>query len=838
MILSRKYLKQFLSPSLARMSTDKWIQMLDQLGLSVAKVETVGHPIAKIVIARVEAFEPHPNADRLRLCKVNDGSTTHDVVCGAHNFEAGDIIVFAKEGAVLPGHFEIKPVTIRGQQSNGMICSKSELSNEPTSASKEALKSLGIWNLSQAGLSSFLQKKLGQSFSRVLDLEDTLIEIEVTPNRGDCLSYLGVARELMAKQGLRPSKNKQMASLWYEPKIRPVRLSALSHRPKLTASNTPVFLLQFWDTPWDSSWETPLEVARLLDRHEIPLIHPLVDLGNFIMLESGQPIHVYDLDKVEGELVVRMSKRSEKGVTLSGDAIKATGQDVVIADEKKLLCVGGIIGMKTAAIDSKTKRFAIEAAHFEPDRIRRTCQALMIQTDSSSRFERGVDPSMPQRALHRYASLLRTHYDLNEIPKTINLGKTSSRYRQVISTSPEEILSLAPGPRPLKARNSLEQLGCVVKAKGKTWQVSPPAHRFDLNDPCDLSEEVARHYGYDRIASNMHLRVNVSKSTQGQVLAQWRRRNALSDRLVSLGYLENVHVNFLSKSEWASKLKYWVNNTAWVSLENPIHQEKSCMAPMLFPHLIEQFLKMVDRSFLMNQIFEIGRTFEQSTKKGVLEETHLALLCSYSGAPDFSLDHHPALSPRPQQQGWAVLKFKATVVAALEELGVSLDRIHFTTVRNQNSQLLHPFVHQEIWCESQKIGFFAELHPDYEVLKKRKHLSCIFGEINLDFTKKIAVSTKAPIIPSIYPGVARDASMRLPQDMSFGGVLQEANRLKPEKCQSIQLIDTYTESSGVQSLTLRLNYEDVTQTLNDKDVNKWQEKFRVSLKHKTNIEYK
>lgn len=221
--------------------------------------------------------------------------------------------------------------------------------------------------------------QLGFSVASVKDLaDDALLDLEITPNRGDCLSYLGIARELGAKSVQGAVK---------------LTTERMPFSAKCTAPDTPVFLLQLWQTPWNPEWKTPQAVANFLQLHDMSLIHPLVDIGNMIMLELGQPIHVYDLDKVQGDLVVRLSKAGEGGKTLSGLDLKLSAQDVVIADDKRVLCVGGVIGMQAAAIDHTTRRFAIEAAHFGMERIRQTCRKLQMTTDASYRFERGVDPT-------------------------------------------------------------------------------------------------------------------------------------------------------------------------------------------------------------------------------------------------------------------------------------------------------------------------------------------------------------------------------------------------------------------------------------------------------------
>ena len=689
--------------------------------------------------------------------------------------------------------------------------------------------------------------QLGLSVSSVQDiLDDTLIEIEITPNRGDCLSYLGIARELMAKRGGTIwKKDKNISTLWYEPKVQPVVARKLPFSPtagqaKCTAPDTPVFLLQLWMTHWNPDWKTPESISQFLALHDISTIHPLVDIGNMIMLESGQPIHVYDLDKVQGSLTVRRSKSGEGGKTLSGLDLKLSGEEVVIADEKKVLCVGGVIGMQAAAIDHSTRRFAIEAAHFGMERIRRTCRKLQVATDASTRFERGVDPTLPARALHRYASLIQQAYGVKEPPANFSLTRPVTRSSYAIQTSAQEILSLIPGPTSTEAQKYLKNLGCGVKgSKAKAWKVVVPTYRFDLKQSCDLSEEVARLHGYHRIPADTHLRVNVIKKSHGQVQAKLRRYYRLCDRLVSLGYLENIHVSFISQTDWEQNLKTIVSAPDWVALENPLNQQRKHLPPCLFPLLIEQFQKSVDQHVLMTRIFEMGKTFvySQGPKALVKEETHIALLTSFSGEHDISHYSHPAAEPKIPYREWPVLAFQQDVISILEELGMNSTDVHFRPSAKAIAPIFHSQVYRELWVQDTYVGFVAQLHPQFDVFKKRKKLNALAAEINLDALSHSVVTLKPLLQPSIYPSVSRDVTVILTSKILHAELMQHVNQLRPELCTRVQLIDTYVEDGGQLSLTFRMHYEDPNKTLSDETVNKWQEKFRLSLLSRCPVKY-
>lgn len=665
-------------------------------------------------------------------------------------------------------------------------------------------------------------EQLGFSVASVKDLgsDETLLDLEITPNRGDCLSYLGVARELGAQ-----SDQKQIT---------------LSGRPpfpaKCVAPDTPVFLLQGWQTPWNPQWKTPQHVARFLQLHDMSSIHPLVDIGNMIMLELGQPIHVYDLDKVQGTLTVRLSKAGEDGKTLSALDLKLTGQEVVIADDKKILCVGGVVGMQAAAIDHTTRRFAIEAAHFGMERTRQTCRKLQITTDASYRFERGVDPTLPMKALHRYASFIQQNYSVQETPKNFSLTRSPHRPWSVINTSAQEILSLVPGPKPTEAQSSLKKVGCVVTSRGKRWQVQVPPHRFDLKLPCDLSEEVARHYGYHRIPMDTHLKVNVIKKSRGVTQSKLRRYYRLSDRLVSLGYLENIHVSFISHAQWAARLEAIVPFADWVALENPLNQQRKHLPPLLFPLLVEQFQKMVDQHVLMSRIFEIGKTF--ICPRQVKEETRLALLTSFSGELGISHYRHPAAEPKVPYHEWPVLSFQQDIVSSLEEMGLSSTQVSFRPSSGPVASIFNSQGYQEIWFQDVQIGFIAQLSPQFDVFKKRKNLHALISEVSLDALQKFSTVLDPLRPPNIYPGVSRDVSVVLTSKISYAQIMQVVDRLKSEFCRRVQLIDTYLEDSGQLSLTFRMHYEDPNQTLFDETVNKWQEKFRLSLQQQCSVKYK
>jgi phenylalanyl-tRNA synthetase beta chain len=845
MRVSKRQLSQFLGPAFQKLTTSDLVDILNPLGLSVAGVTPVfqGSGLEKVVVAQVTAWQKHPNADRLRLCTVSLGPQDRKIVCGADNFSTGDWVPLALPGAQLPGGLLIRESKIRGEDSQGMICSLEELG---LGHLKDTPEAKGIWNLSQEGFNlSWLESQKGRALGKSLDLEDEVIELELTPNRGDCACYLGVAREISAATGILLNNPfdgpKAGASRVLGPKVKTLaQAKDMSVSITSSAKLTPTFVLQVWKQLWDPQFRTPFEIKFRLGLHGTRSIHPLVDIGNWVMLECGQPLHVYDCDKIEGTLVVREATAGEKGTTLMGEERIFRGGETVIADDRKLLCVGGVVGMKQAEVGGHTRRFWVEGAHFDPVSIRKTVSRLEIQTEASYRFERGVDPRLPVRALKRFEFYLNHYYGWAQKPDLVALRQTLPK-PTTIASSVQEIQTWVRDVTRERIVSSLKKLGFGIRGT-QTLNVTPPSHRFDVDGSADLAEEVARLFGYENISDDDVVNLRLHKPTQLKAQSQWKRRFHLSDTLVGQGYCETVHVGFLSKDAWSQDFASWVSPEQWVAVSNPINRERGYLPPTMVPLLLEQFLTLRDRGQEVIKIFELGRTFLLNPKSlgqpAFGEEQVLTLLTTHSHHRDLSAWEDAVWNTRSFTPRFGLFQFLAEIKLAMESLGFPHWQVKTMVPKALASSLIHPGVYLEWAVKDHKVGWVGQIHPAHPFMRRAQHLHCYVAEINLSHLSRLQPIYPTLDIPSAFPKMNRDVSLRLLRPLSFAEVLEGFHRHKPEKCRLIQLLDHFSENGGPVSLTFRMVYEDRERTLSDEEVNAWQEKFRLSLKQELPIEYK
>ncbi len=818
MKLSRNILNTYLEESFSKIPSQDLIEILDQLGLAVASVTPLFDGLEQVVVAQVSSIDQHPNADRLRVCQVSTGDATHQIVCGATNFESGDFVPLSLVGALLPNGLKIEASKIRGESSSGMICSQTELG--------VGTDAKGIWNFSIDNVQGDLLSVIGQPIGSALGLKDDIIEIELTPNRGDCLSYLGVARELSAKLGLSLHTPIECQDSKFE---KPLKNMAISISEELV----PTFLLQVLETPCSPDWQTPFWMRWALQSHGISSIHPLVDVGNWVMLECGQPIHVYDVQKIAGTLTVREGKAGETGQTLMGEPLELKGGEIVIADDQKLLCVGGVIGMQAAEVDAQTHQVWIEAAHFEPVAIRKASKGIV--TESAYRFARGVDPTSPDRALARYFYYLKSLFGVEETAHVTALRHAHPE-PAVVETSYGAIGNLVRGPESSEMQKILTDLQFGLEAgEGDAIRVQVPPYRFDVAYSADLAEEVARSYGYDRILDEQTVQSRIFQPTHWRGVSTHKRKFRLADRLVSLGYQENVHVGFLDQSEWRDALVPWISENMWAELSNPLNKKRRFMPPMLFPLVFERFCWLRDRQMPVVKLFETGKVFRKDNDQ-YQEESHLAMLVSKSNHRTESHFEHPVWEDSGGIENSDALWMGAHIQGLVEELGWVQSQISLKLIE-QGSPFFHPLQSYEILLEEMTIGFLAQVHPNHGTMRKAKRLSCFVAELFLDplMTPKSDLSVLQA--PSTFPSVTRDVSLVI-NEGSYGALMAEVDRILPESCVSHQLVDRFVDESGQVSVTFRMTYEDGARSLSDEEVNQWQEHFRVLLKGQYPLEYK
>src|SRR5258708_3610845 len=589
------WLKEFVPLDI---SAEKAAEVLQRLGFEIAGLQRLGGDLSGVVLAEVQDVQKHPNADRLSLCRVTDGQQEFSVVCGAANVRAGIRVPLARIGAVLPNGMKIGPAKLRGIESQGMICSASEL---------------GLDAASEGILIMDSQNPLGTDIKSLLNLDDTLIEIEVTPNRRDALSVIGVARELADALNL-PLKTP-------EPRVRELELAngfALSNEAPDLCPRYIARLIRDVRIGPSPDW-----MVRRLSRCGIRSINNVVDITNYVMLELGQPLHAFDSMKLRGRrLRVRLAREGESLQTLEGKSVKLDLDMLVIADEDKPAAIAGVVGGEPSGITADTSEVILESAAFAPASIRKTSRTLGISTESSYRFERGSDWNAVAVASTRAAQLIQElagglgFKPIESAPRPhtpIAIKLQTDRVRQRLGLDIKEAT----------IADILRRLGCVINMGSGQILVTIPSWRMDLSNEADLLEEIARLHGYENIPT----RSPSIRWTSVPDSPLWNFERRVSDILVGLGFSEAHNFSFLN----AKQITFFTPGFGRppealpVPLSNPLSQEHALLRTSLLPGLLQNALTNFHHQLPGANLFELGRIFDQ-TREGPQEVRRLGLL--------------------------------------------------------------------------------------------------------------------------------------------------------------------------------------------------------------------
>ncbi len=609
MLISFNWLKDYVD---IEISPEEVATLLTMAGLEVESVEPLYPHLENVIVAKIEKIEPHPNADKLKICRVNNGKEVLPVVCGAPNISEGQNVAFAQIGTVLPGGMEVKKAKIRGEVSYGMICSEKELG-------------IGSDHSGIMVLDNSLEP--GTPLAEALNLEDTILEVAITPNRGDCLSYLGIAREVAALTG----KKVKYPVVEFEETGPPV--DSLTSATLLDPERCPRYSARVIEGV--EIKPSPKWMRDRLEAVGLRSINNIVDVTNFVLLEYGQPLHAFDFDLLhEHRIIVRTAKDGEKFVTLDGAEHVLDSDMLLICDGEKGVALAGIMGGENSEIQPTTKNVLIESAFFDPYSIRRTSKKLGISTESSYRFERRVDPEGVTKALNRAAQLMlevgggrvATGY-IDQYPEpfkpvkvTMSTSKASAFLGVPLETKEVERLL-----------NSIE-LGVKVLDDDR-FEVNIPTFRGDLTREVDLFEEVARLKGYDHIPAATPVAPLDTPKPDDFLLF----RNRLLDIVSALGFSELVTYSFISE-ELIKKLRFPENDPQYnvVRIKNPLSEEQAVMRTTLLPGLIETIKRNVYRKNENLRLFELSRVFIPE-EKGELPSEPYYLVGAMVGARDATL---------------------------------------------------------------------------------------------------------------------------------------------------------------------------------------------------------
>jgi len=778
MLVSLKWLKDYVDIEL---TAQELAHRLTMSGLEVDEIKTIRPQFSGVVVAKILSVERHPSAERLSLCFVSDGEQNYPVVCGAKNIAPGDIVPLAKVGAVIPGGYTIKPSVLRGEKSDGMLCSEAELEIGDDES--------GIMHL-PADL------PLGSPLGAVLNIEDTVLDVNVTPNRSDCLSMIGIAREVAAITG----KKVKLPSIKIKESSEDI--NSLASVKIIDADLCPRYTARMIKNV--KIGPSPVWMNARLEAAGLRAINNIVDITNFVMLEMGQPLHAFDFRFLEeGKIVVRKSRENEEFTSLDEKSRALPVDTLLICDGVKPVAIAGIMGGLNSEVKEDTQVVLLESAYFNPPSIRRSARKLAMSTDAAFRFERGIDPEGVVKALNRAARLIADlsgghvckNY-IDEYPEKIlsaqDIPLRMDRIRRIIGTE-------------INAKDvagTLRSIGMVVKRGGKgTYLVTPPTCRVDITREIDLVEEVIRLYGYDRIPVTLP----AVAVTEMEFIPRLDMEERLRQLLTGSGYTEIVNYSFGTPQ--ASDILCFSEDDERrnpVRIKNPLGEDLSAMRTTIIYGLLETAKKNANNGSFDLKIFEIGRVFlNPSTAELPVEKNIIAGLLTGKMTDDF----------------WDSKKTADfyTLKGCLENIFFDFKINNCRYISSSTEPFLHPGKSCGIYLKDKKIGFAGEVHPDVLEKSDLKNNLYVF-EINLDIL--VAAYIERNIFCheiSKFPAVTRDAAFVIPDAMEADQMLNIVLGQEEDLLENVIIFDVYKgkEISEGKSLGLRFSYRAPDRTLTD-----------------------
>lgn len=770
MQVSEAWLRELVNPSI---NTEQLIEQMTMAGLEVDSVEPAAAQFSKVVVAEVVSMEQHPNADKLKVCQVNVGETELiQIVCGANNVRVGLKIPAALVGAVLPGDFKIKKSKLRGELSLGMLCSEKELGL--------AADADGLMELSDSA-------PVGKDIREYLTLDDSIIEVDLTPNRADCLSVEGIAREIAVL-------NKMDWAPVAFAKVKVNHQSILDVKVE-TPETCPRYLGRLIKNV-NPKAETPLWMQERLRRSGLRSLGPLVDVTNYVLLELGQPLHAFDAAKLNGAIVVRNSHKDEELSLLNDQTIKLDGNALVIADQQQALALAGVMGGSESAVSDDTQDIFLECAFFTPITIAGKARQFGLHTDSSHRFERGVDFALQERAIERATQLIveitgGSVGPITEVSSKENLPQRSpvklrcQRIEKVlgIKMADADVIAIFAG------------LGMLVESEEDGWKVTPPGFRFDIAIEADLLEEIGRIYGYNNLPnSSLLMRSELGKAPEA-VLSQDRAKDLLVDR----DYQEAITYSFVDENIQ----KLIAPDDEVVRLQNPISSELSVMRTTLWCGLLNAALYNTKRQQNRIRLFESGLRFINN-KGETLQQPMLAGL---------------ALGGVNAEQ-WGEKARKVDFFDVKADLQALFSLTGYTV---EFSAGKHPALHPGQTArlcniKGEHIGWLGMLHPTLE--KQLDFDTQIFlFELNLEKLFDKQVPAFKPL--SKFPSVRRDMALIVEEKISASDIIACIQSCQEPAVKDVQIFDIYRGQGvdeGFKSVALSLFLQDSSQTLTDSQI--------------------
>ncbi|MDX9766187.1 MAG: phenylalanine--tRNA ligase subunit beta [Ectothiorhodospiraceae bacterium] len=747
---------------------------LTMAGLELDAIEPAAPAFEGVAVARVVSVAPHPDADKLRVCQVDDGGAVPvQVVCGAANVREGMHVPFARVGARLPGGLDIRKAKLRGIESFGMLCSAKELGLADSAD--------GLMPLPDDAVP-------GIDLRAYLELDDSVLEVDLTPNRADCLSIAGIARETSVLTGAvlaAPAIESVPATI---DDTLPVHIDAAADCPRYAGRVV---------RGLRPDAETPLWMRERLRRSGIRSLGPLVDVTNYVMLELGQPMHAFDLARIAGGIVVRKATAGETLTLLDGQVIELDPDALVIADTARPLALAGIMGGESSGVDATTVDVFLEAAHFDPRTLAGRARRYGLHTESSHRFERGVDPALPGTALERATRLLLDIAGGQTGPVTDILHAAQLRKIEPIrlrSARVERLIGVALAADETEA--ILVRLGCAVERTDEGWHVTPPTHRFDLAIEVDLIEEIARVYGYHRIPS-----VNYGYTPTARVKDEARIDvQRLREHVVALGYQEAITFSFVDPAHE----KLLSPDRAALALANPISSELAVMRTTLWAGLLKAVQHNLNRQQRRIRIFEIGLSFIPQDNELIQKNKIAGVLCGTAlpeqwAAPERAVDFFDLKGD----------------VESLLAVGGSPEAFDFEI---RVHPALHPGQSAAVTRDGQLSGWLGALNPDIE---KQLGLDRPVYLFELDLEAITLGRVPRYVEQSRFPSIRRDIALLVDAEVSAARIGAAIEAVGLSELREFHVFDVYTGTgvpAGRKSVALGLILQDLSRTLTDGEV--------------------
>jgi len=750
-------------------------ELLTRAGVETENIETRGAKIDKVIVSQITGSSRHPNADRLTICEVDDGSgTTRQIVCGATNYKMGDKVPFALPGTKLPNGTEIRKSKLRGVESEGMLCSAIELGLGEDAA--------GLLILSP-------EAEIGAPISDLFP-RDTILDVEVTPNRGDLLSHFGLAREIAALTGKKLKSTPREAKIGI--KKSGVTISATRECPFFSARR--IDNVRVGPSP---QW-----LRAKIESVGARSINNIVDISNFVMLELGQPTHAFDADKLRGNINVRLARDGERFLALDGKTYALKPDNCVVADQERAVGIGGVMGGEETGVTDSTRNILLEAAYFLPASIRWTARNLNLPSDASYRFERGVDPEMVLRASQRATELIREIAGGAPAEEIATAGKIPANSADV-SLSYEKcdrVVGIAIKPKTVD--EILTGFGLKKTSAAKTTKWKIPSHRRDLQRDVDLIEEVVRAYGAEKIPGTDRSRFTPSSVADRAHDFESRLREGL----VARGLFEARTSKLIPRTASAF-------SEAAVELRNPLSEDHVALRPSLIGGLVGVLERNINVGAETVTIFEIGRAFIPQSGK---EEQHLGILLwgNVAGATNW----------RSQtKRGFDLFDLKGTLDWVVPNLSFRAGKFPDIALA------------VEVWSGDRMIGFGGQL----SAAKSSAPGPVLVAELHADLLLVAGEAAKKFRELEKFPAVTRDIAMIMPEETSHQKILRAIEEPREPLLENVELFDVFSGGeigAARKSLAYRLTYRARSRTLTNEEVIAAHAKIRERLQRELGAE--